>query len=161
MGRSHSRHCAFLYVMHKFLCISRDAHADVVSWHYANDCCWWHWNSVLTQCEWSTECHCLVICLNFNLVGHFQFGHVRGGCTFASKRVLISGCFDDIVLCLIYIDGDGLRYRLGFGFQTQWVHCTMQNMFTLHRLRLRSLLPISVQDSNLSPSPYPSLSPAM
>ena len=25
-------------------------------------------------------------------------------------------------------------YRLGFRFQTQWLHCTMQNMFILHRL---------------------------
>ena len=32
-------------------------------------------------------------------------------------------------------------------------------MFTLHRLRLKSLLAISVQDR--SPSPYPSLSPSM
>ena len=34
------------------------------------------------------------------------------------------------------------RYIDGFGFrlQTQWLHCTMQNMFTLHRLGLGSLL---------------------
>ena len=34
-------------------------------------------------------------------------------------------------------------------------------MFTLHRLGLRSLLPISTQDKKQSPSPYPYLSPAM
>ena len=33
--------------------------------------------------------------------------------------------------------------------------------FTLHRLRLGSLLPISVQDRNPNPSPYQSPSPAM
>ena len=45
---------------------------------------------------------------------------------------------------LIYIARDGLGYGLRFEFQTQWLHCTMQNMFTLHKLGFRSLLPISV-----------------
>ena len=49
-----------------------------------------------------------------------------------------------VVLWLIYIDGDGLRYGLRLGFETQWLHCTIPNMFTLHRLGLGSLLPISV-----------------
>ena len=31
-------------------------------------------------------------------------------------------------LWLIYIDGDELGYRLGFGFETQWLHCTIQNI---------------------------------
>ena len=35
----------------------------------------------------------------------------------------------------------GLRYGLGFGFQTWWLYYTMQNI--LHRLGLGSLLPIS------------------
>ena len=43
-------------------------------------------------------------------------------------------------LWLVYIAGDGLGYGLGFGFQTWWLHCTMQNLFTLHRLGLGSLL---------------------
>ena len=49
-------------------------------------------------------------------------------------------------------------YRLvyGYGFQTTRLHCTMQNIFTLHRFGPRSLLPICVLDSNLSPSFYPS-----
>ena len=33
-----------------------------------------------------------------------------------------------------YIVGLGLGYRLRFGFQTHWLHCTVQNTFTLHRL---------------------------
>ena len=33
-----------------------------------------------------------------------------------------------------YTVGDGFGYRLGLSFQTWWLHCTMQNMFTLHRL---------------------------
>ena len=37
------------------------------------------------------------------------------------------------------------------------LHCTMQNMFTLHRFRLGSLLLISVQDRNLSLSPSPAM----
>ena len=41
---------------------------------------------------------------------------------------------------LIYIARDELGYRFGFRFQTWWLHYTMQNMFTLHRLGLRSLL---------------------
>ena len=35
---------------------------------------------------------------------------------------------------LIYIDGDRFRYGIEFGFQTQWLCCAMQNMFTLHKL---------------------------
>ena len=27
-----------------------------------------------------------------------------------------------------YIDGYVLRYGLGFGFQTQWLHCAVQNI---------------------------------
>ena len=37
-----------------------------------------------------------------------------------------------------YINGDGLR----FGFQIRWLHCAMQDMFTLHTIR--SLVPFSV-----------------
>ena len=36
--------------------------------------------------------------------------------------------------------GYRLGYRLGFGFQTRWLHCAMQNMFTLHRPGPGSLL---------------------
>ena len=40
------------------------------------------------------------------------------------------------------------RGRFGYGrrlgFQIWWLHCTVPNMFTLHRPRLRSLLPVSV-----------------
>ena len=31
-------------------------------------------------------------------------------------------------LWLMYIDGDGLGYGPGFGFQTPWLHCTMLNI---------------------------------
>ena len=51
------------------------------------------------------------------------------------------------------------RYGLWLGFQNQRLHCTMQNMFTLHRLSLEYLLPICGQGRN--PSPYPYQSPAM
>ena len=29
---------------------------------------------------------------------------------------------------LVYITGDRLGYRLGFGFQTHWLHCTVENI---------------------------------
>ena len=45
--------------------------------------------------------------------------------------------------------------RIWIRIPIQWLHCPMQNMFILHELKLWSLLPISVQDRNLSPSPYP------
>ena len=45
--------------------------------------------------------------------------------------------------------------------QTGLLHCTMQKMFTLHGLGLGSLLPISAQYRNLSPSPNPYPSPTM
>ena len=32
-----------------------------------------------------------------------------------------------------------IQVPTGFGFQTQWLYCTMQNMFTLHRYRFESL----------------------
>ena len=64
-------------------------------------------------------------------------------------------------LWLIYIAGQGFRYRVGFGFQTQSLHCFIQNMFTLHKLKLGSLFPISVQDRNPRASPYSSPSRAM
>ena len=44
-----------------------------------------------------------------------------------------------------------LLYSFNIGFQTRWLHCTIQNKFTLHRLRLGSMLPISVYDRNPSP----------
>ena len=44
------------------------------------------------------------------------------------------------MLLLIYIVGDGLGFRLRFEFQTHWLHCTVQNMFTLHRLGLWLLI---------------------
>ena len=56
---------------------------------------------------------------------------------------------------LMYIDRDGFGYGQAFGFQTRWLHCTVQKMFTLQRLRLGSLLPISAQDRNVSPSQSP------
>ena len=60
-------------------------------------------------------------------------------------------------LWLIYIAGDGLR----FSFQTQWLHCSLQNMFTWRRLGLGSLVTTSVQDRDPSQYPYPSPSRAM
>ena len=39
------------------------------------------------------------------------------------------------LLWLIYIAGDGFRWRPNFGFQTGQLYCTMQKMFTLHKLR--------------------------
>ena len=56
---------------------------------------------------------------------------------------------------LMYIDGDGFGYGLAAGFQTQWRHRTVQNLFILHRLG--SLLPISAQDRNVSPSGSPAI----
>ena len=50
---------------------------------------------------------------------------------------------------LIYVDGNRLGYWLWFPFQTRW--------FTLHRLGLGYLFPISAQDRNLSPSPSPAM----
>ena len=50
-------------------------------------------------------------------------------------------------------------YGLGLRFQTQWLHCTMQNMFTLRRLRPYSLF--LCRAGILSLSPYPISSPAM
>ena len=38
------------------------------------------------------------------------------------------------VKLFIYIDGDGLKFGLGFGFQARWLHCTVQKLFPLHRL---------------------------
>ena len=55
------------------------------------------------------------------------------------------GCKMETVMAiqwLIYIARDGLGYGFRFSFLAQWLHCTMQNMFTLHRLGLESLLPI-------------------
>ena len=51
------------------------------------------------------------------------------------------GChlFIELILWLIYIAGHGFRYRFRFGFQTRWLHCAMQNMFTLHRHRFGCL----------------------
>ena len=42
---------------------------------------------------------------------------------------------------LNYIAWLRLGHKFGLGLQTWWLHCTMQKMFTLHRLG--SLLPIS------------------
>ena len=44
------------------------------------------------------------------------------------------------------------RYGLWLGFQNQRLRCTMQNMFTLHRLSLEYLLPICEQGRNPSPT---------
>ena len=52
-----------------------------------------------------------------------------------------------LILWLIYIAGNGL----GFGFQTQWLRCTVHKLFTLHRLGLGSLLPIIGQESESVP----------
>ena len=38
---------------------------------------------------------------------------------------------------LEHTDGLGYGYGLRIGFQTQWLHCIIQNMFTFHRLGLR------------------------
>ena len=50
---------------------------------------------------------------------------------------------------------------LGLGLQARWPHCTMQKMFTLQALGLRSLLPISALYRNPSKSLYSSPSQAM
>ena len=51
------------------------------------------------------------------------------------------GChlFIELILWLIYIAGRGFRNRHGSEFQTPWLHCATQNMFTLHRHRFGCL----------------------
>ena len=59
----------------------------------------------------------------------------------------------NILLWLNYIAGLGYRYTLGLGFQTRWLHCTVQYMFTLHKLGLGSLLPFSTYKSEYESIP--------
>ena len=52
------------------------------------------------------------------------------------------GCSNEIFLCIgLNVAGLEYRYRLGLGFKTWWLHCAMQNIFTLHTLGTR--IPIS------------------
>ena len=49
----------------------------------------------------------------------------------------------------IYIAGYGFSYQLSFGFQTRWLHCTAQNMFTLHGKKIWEIwIPIWTQIPN-------------
>ena len=59
-------------------------------------------------------------------------------------------------LWLYYIGRLGYRYESWLGFQTWWLHSNVTSMFTMHRIGLGSLLPVSAQVMILSPHPYPS-----
>ena len=65
------------------------------------------------------------------------------------------------LLWLFYIGGKGLEDGLGRRMPNPMATLYCAELFILRGFGLRSLLPISAQDRNLSLSPYPYPSPAM
>ena len=129
-----------------------------------------------TWISWTTTKHASTAQVNQSLVRSFLILSLKKSLS-ASPFFSLLLC----LLWLIYITRDRLGNRVGFGSQTRWLHCTTQHVHIAQtqtqiptsyfcavqeseskfvpesisgnvKLRLRSLLPISVQYRNLSPS---------